>query len=273
MKLKDFLKEHKVDEIDLLKVMLCEDCKNVFVWHEGEKFPNDPKRCPSCSDKVQKRPSIVKERTELARFERVEIKSLPASWEIYQTNVSSDFPCYKITKRGNDFGVSWSGRIDIFADAPYGIGNIVTVRVMESKHMVQKLRYHAGHIQKSPFDPPTHLVEKTVEVNTKECGEKQTLTEEVESRQYVALEGIAEVVEPAYSLVWETAHSKTTLKGYGRQYHALLDASATLWHTRCKGGVRSGRQNTEGVLAIVDNNHPLISTFSEGSETTTRYIK
>lgn len=271
MKLAEFLKEHKVDEINLNNVMLCKDCQTIFVWHEGAKFSNDPNRCPTCADKAQKRPSIIQERTELARFERVEIKSLPGAWVMGESGVESDYPCYKITKRGADFGQSWLGRIDIFADAPYDIGNIVNVRVMEAKHLVKKWRFTAGHIMKSPFDEPKHLVERTLDINDEKAPEAET-TEEVERREYIVLEGIAEAVEAQYSLVWATAYSKTTLKGYGRQYHASLDTSTTIWHTSCQGGVRSGRAGSEGVLAVVDKEHPLISTFSEGGEKLVTYI-
>lgn len=270
MKLSEFLKEHKVDEVNLSNIMLCKDCSKVFVWHDGERFVDNPQHCPACADKIQLRPSIVQERVEKARFDRVEIKSLPGAWSVVEAKVKTDYPCYKISKKGADFGASWSGRIDIFADAPYDIGNIVNVRVMASKHLVKIKRIQVGHIQKSPFDEPTHLVERTVDINSPD---EESMTTEIETREYIVLEEIAEVVAPQYSLVWATAYTKTTIKGYGRQYHADLDASITLWSASCSGGVRSGRAGSEGVLAIVNEEHPLIYKFREGGEETISYIK
>lgn len=62
---------------------------------------------------------------------------------------------------------------------------------------------------------------------------------------------------PTCELVWATAETKTTLKGFGLQYWAEVGGSPLArWDVR--GGYRSGRAYTVGVLAVVDACHPLI---------------
>jgi len=71
-------------------------------------------------------------------------------------------------------------------------------------------------------------------------------------------------------LVFQSAYSKTTLKGFGRQFHASLDTESVISVLgSCSGGARSGRFETQYVLAIVSPDYPLIRRFSEGGETTT----
>lgn len=273
MKLSEFLEEHKVEEVNLKNVMLCEDCKEIFVWHD-EQFNQLPKRCPSCIDKKQLRPSIVVERLCTVEFDGITIESLPSQeWEKVESGVETDYPCFKISVKGSRYGRSWSGRIDIFADKQYKPGDSVKIRVMESRHLVKKLRYQSAHIQRSPFDPPTHTVEKTIPITSKEeSTDANTISEEVEERQYLYLSEVGEEAG-GRKLIWRTSHSKTTLKGFGRQYHASLNPEATLWSKSCSGGVRSGRASTEGVLAIVEEGHPLIYTFQEGTDKEVEYIE
>lgn len=268
MQLNEFLKNHKVEEVELSKLLLCEDCKNIFVWYEGERL-DDAKRCPACQDKYQQRPSIVEKRICLQEFDGVEIMSLPASWEGKEAHTHTDFPYWSICVKGSRFGRSWSGRIDIFAKRGFKVGEIVKVRVMKSTHLVKKRRFQAGHIQKSPYDPPTHTVERTLDINSSET---EGVTEGIETRQYLVLEE-TDATPSGDKLVWETAHTKTTIKGYGRQYHADLDTRMVIFVMTCKGGYRSGRANTTGVLAIVSEIHPLIHTFKEGEEEKTTYIR
>ena len=272
MLLKDFLKDKGLDEVPLDNVVVCKDCGTIFLWHEGKHYDNLPKRCPTCLDKVQKRPSVVQERTELHRFEGVEIVSLPSEWEKVETGVETDYPKWKICFKGRTFGASWRGRIDIFADETFYPGNIVEVHVMKTAHLVLQYSKWAPHIPKSPFDEGTHLVVKNVDINTPrdELPQDATVKEVVETREYIVLEKGSE--SSGKKLVWETAHTKTTLKGYGRQYHAYLDAASTYWYKGVKGGYRSGRASTEGVLAIVDEEHPLIRRFSEGGVEEVTYI-
>lgn len=264
MKLVEYLKtsDNSAEAIESLKidnVYVCKDCGNVFVFFAHDKYDNAPSLCPSCADRRQKRPSIVQERVELHRFEGVLIDSLPGEWKEFKTDAGTDFPCYKIGIKGSVYGASWTGRVDIFADKQFTVGEIVDIRVMESKHLVKKLRYTAA----------THLVEKTVDINTEE--RDVTLTEEIERREYIVLEK-SECTAAKMKLVWAVAHTKTTIKGYGRQYYASLDPSATLWHKAISGGVRSGRVHTEGILAIVSEEHPLVYEFKEGGEKEVKYI-
>jgi len=57
-------------------------------------------------------------------------------------------------------------------------------------------------------------------------------------------------------LVWSVASYKSTLKGLGRQYR-YKHVGCPIWSASIHGAVRSGRKGAEGVLAIVDIEHPL----------------
>lgn len=271
MKLSEVLAvTNNIEDIDLSKVMLCEVCKNVFVWYDNH-FDNLPNLCPTCLDKKQKRPSIVQERTVLKEWSGVEIASLPTGWTVTEPEYHSDFPCHKMVLKGKAFGASWSGRIDIFADAEYSVGDVVDVRIMQSRHLIKQMSKVVGHVQNSPYAPLSHLVVKTVPLQTNESLTENAKFERViEERNYIVLNRSEESAQ--YRLVWATAYSKTTLKGYGRQFHASISTDTCLWHQACSGGVRSGRAHTEGVLAIVDEKHPLIKKFREGGEETVSYI-
>jgi len=227
------------------KVKECRMCGSEF---EARMWRGTfPAFCPTCQDIRQKRPSVVVERELLFGPIIVKVESLPGSWEEFQAR-SRDLPCYRIMVKGNRFGASWRGRIDIFAPRPWEVGDIVEFSEVESVHLVRyKKLYHptiyGGEV----------LVKKKVALNSDE-GEV-----EIERRRYVRLDPVpkdAAIPEPLPRLLWSVAGYKTTLKGLGRQYR-YKHVGAPLWSTSIHGSVRSGRKGAEGVLAIVDDEHPL----------------
>ena len=279
MKLIEYLKsseslEEAVEKLNVQNVNVCTKCQGVFVYHAGEKFPDAQKVCPTCLDKAQRRPSIVQERTCLHEFDGVLLESFPGEWKENHSGFHTDFSCYKICVKGSTFGSSWSGRVDIFADKQYQPGEIVKVRVMESKHAVKQYSVQVGHIMKSPYDSPTHTVTRNVPIDTpdEDLPDNAHVERVIEIREYITFES-SEETAAKMKLAWATAHTKTTLKGYGRQYYASLDPAATLWHKSVSGGVRSGRAHTEGMLAIVSEEHPLVYKFKEGGQEDVKYIK
>jgi hypothetical protein len=106
------------------------------------------KRCPRCIDAENVRRgrqrSVVLERRVVQTFSNVVVVRLPAPWQsrARQTNTthSEALLAYKIAFRGCDLNPAsdarWSGRIDLFADRPYGMRQRCAVDIVEAKHAV-----------------------------------------------------------------------------------------------------------------------------------------
>lgn len=118
---------------------------------------------------------------------------------------------WKIDFSGKQFGASWGGRIVIRAQQPFEVGDVVDIRLMTSKH------------QRGEF---------------------------TETHEYIVFEK-TEALEAQAKVEWNTAYSKTTLKGLGRHYRREIVYSADpLYKKFVNGGVRSGRAYTNGELSI-----------------------
>lgn len=263
MLLADLIKEKGIEEaiqsLDSKKPLcICEGCQNVFVWHSNWRFPDLPKKCPTCTDKEQERPSIVQERQELGKWEGVKITSLPGDWSEIETNVHTDYTGFSIVKKGKDFGISWSGRIDIFAKEPFAIGDIVNIRLMTVSHLVKKKQY-----ERSTMKHGTIVIERNIDMTEDTEGE-DNIVERNEGREYLVFEK-PQSSEVSARLVWHTAGWKYTLKGYGRQWSSSIQGTP-LVQWRITGNCRSGRYGTTGVLAIVDEEHPIFYINPDGDE-------
>lgn len=233
--------------------LVCNECGKEFDVNPGHfaqmGFKNLPKRCPTCLDKKQLRPSIVQERKLLNVYDGVEIVSLPDSWQKVDS-FEKDLPSYQMIIKGSRFGASWSGRIDIFASHPFRSGDVVSIREMEAQHII-KVR----HEYRSTMHYGTVAVTKELPVTT----DNPEAEEVIRTRRYLVLEPHD---KPATChLVWTEARTKTTLKGLGRQYHARV-SGAPIAKWEIWGGYRSGRAYTTGILAIVDKEHPLYITVT-----------
>ena len=238
---------------------ICGYCRLPFVAYPRPGVP-EPTHCPKCLDQRQQRPSLCVERRCLEEFDGVEIESLPGDWQEF-TAQAHDYPCYKIDVAGSQYGAQWQGRIVIYAGRPYKPGDVVKLRVMEAVH---KVKVTLQQRQRSDFKAGTvvaYSVRRVVPLSSEE-GE-----ETLETRPYIALEPSS--AQSTRRLVWATAYTKTTLKGYGRQIHARL-AGLPLWSRQVRGGVRSGRAHTVGAIAIVDNEHPLEVVHGNQDEGTSR---
>ncbi len=223
----------------------CRECQKYFIFWP-EKLPGEgafPKLCSTCQDVRQGRPSVAVERREIAVYDAVEIVGLPsAEWQEFQ-GTKTDSPAYKIDVRGKEFGADWNGRIIIYAARPYSVGEIVSIRHMEVVHRVKAVSEERQTVY-GKVD-----VEKILPVTAEEGDEK------LFTGQYLVLEEAKK--EVVGKLVWAEAHTKTTIKGFGRQYWAEVSGQP-LAEWRVNGGVRSGRAHTTGVLAIVSEDYPLV---------------
>lgn len=229
----------------------CEgECGKYFVYYPAS-LPQDtvPRRCSRCQDIAQGRPSVAETRKEVAFYEAVQVINLPATkWEEYQTGVAEDYPRYRMDIRGRVFGASWNGRIVIYADHSVVAGQVVNIREMEVTHQVK-----VKTVLRQTLEHGTVTVEHEFPVTGDE-GEKALRT-----RRYFVLEAAEPGTEPKARLVWATAYTKTTLKGFGRQFWSQITGSP-IAEWRISGGVRSGRAHSVGVLAIVDEEHPIVAS-------------
>ncbi len=239
---------NSINSIPVLK-MVCQSCDEEFPVNPGHfallGFKNLPKRCPKCADIAQARPSVAIERKCIAVYDGVEIVSLPpAPWQETE-GYKKDVPAFRLTIKGSRYGASWSGRIDLFATSIPSPGNIVSIREMETKHLIKVRREQRGTLEHGKV---------TVEIELPVTADDPDAEEVIRVRRYLVLEPFD---GPATCrLVWAEADTKTTLKGFGRQYWAeIKGAPIASWLV--SGGVRSGRAHTTGALAIVDHDHPL----------------
>lgn len=236
-------------------VLTCRECGREFVVDEGayralgEGITIPPKRCPTCLDRWQNRPATasVVERKLLREYSPVAVK-LPADWFKLFRPEERDKPILRAIVKGSTLhdGASWSGRIDIYAYGP-SLPSVARVRVMEVTHA-------AGQVREERIKN----VEMAVPgVSLSHPGQPSTVVrrEYSPTYQYLALEPAQG--EPVAELVFARVRYKTTLKGFGRQYHASLDISRALWAVRLSSSARSGRFGTYAAIAIVDRDHPV----------------
>lgn len=195
-------------------------------------------------------------------YEGVKIENLPGEWVQVQPQHPGDSSHYKIVIKGNEYGASWSGRIDIFAPEPFKQGDVVNVREMCSKHLVRVVSkggyrtFHDGTpYEKDEEVPITQDVQPVTNPEEPQKGDIVKVRDVIRERRYLVL-GRSDAA-PACKLVWATARTKTTLKGFGRQYWASANTEACITSWMVSGGVRSGRAHTTGVMAIVNEEHPL----------------
>lgn len=233
----------------------CSTCGNEFVaeFHRGTW----PAHCPSCNDLRQRKPSIVADRHVLAGPFVCRVESLPGDWEELRTPDGSKF---KLTIKGDAFGASWTGRIDIFAQHPFRPGDVVAVSEVQVAHTVavQRTGRPTSGFTQLRGGPAQVEQRQVIPLNqiTDELREAEGFAVEVEQRTYIRMDDAHGADPGTRRLVTLLAASKVTMKGYGRQYrHAFT--GVPVWEKRVSGGVRSGRIENTLVLAIVDDEHPL----------------
>lgn len=217
-------------------IKVCADCNLAFVAYSDRVGD----RCPRCVDIRQKRPSRVSTREKIAEW-IVKIDSLPpVAWENFQATKNDD-PVFRLDLRGREFGKAWHGRIVIYAQEKFATGDVCRLRLMEARHEVR-----AAYVLKSTLHHGTVSIRETIPVYKTEMGEIET-----ETREYFVLEA-AENAQPQAKLVYCQAFSKTTLKGLGRQWiETIVFDPEPFFQKKVRGGVRSGRLWTDGILAVV----------------------
>lgn len=204
-----------------------------------------PDKCPTCCDRSKHHPAarVVVRREMIEEWDRVRIAIPTDFFTAFHSRDYGDRPCRRASLRGNmGQGVSWDGRIDLY-DFRYHPEHLGRVRLMEVEH-------EAG--------------EERIERRKSESGE--ILEEKIAYSPVYRYLSIDPLDGPVYdehsaraAMVFARVEYKTTLKGFGRQYYAGIDADRAIWSMRMSSQARSGRFGTEMVLAIVDDEHPIVS--------------
>jgi hypothetical protein len=235
---------------ELSRISECRDCDKSFESRliRGAWLV----RCPTCADIAQRRPSVVIERRQLFS-QLVLVESLPGAWKRFQAS-PKDEGCWEIKRKGSQYGAAWSGRVDMFSgDAlPPRVGQVALFEEIEALHRLRSESEKVGR-----YAPNGIRLTYNIEHRLPPQSEKGR--EIIDRHRYVRLSSpgaIALNPEELPKLIWLSCYSKTTLKGFGRQFEYQLIGSP-LWKKEVTGGVRSGRAYTESVLAIVDDDHPL----------------
>lgn len=217
-------------------------------------LPQLPKACPACIDRRQQRPDVVLERVTL--WETVcrvdaSVTALCArmsEWRPSQKDVAS----HRLVLKGSDYGVCWSGRIDLWSQLwPVEAGALVRLCHNQARRQVWVLpeeRTIAG----MTLDARRVTTYRRCLPGTEGAEQREDVNE------YVVLlpapEGVTD--DDALAMVWAEARSKTTLKGFGAQYHRWIEGQP-LWSQSISGGCRSGRIDVVGMLAVVYADDPL----------------
>lgn len=232
----------------------CKRCETPFAaeFHRGTFAAY----CQPCKSYLDHRPSVVvEERTLVGGPWYCIVESLPGRLIEFRGQ-KQDEASWRLTVKGAEFGVSWSGRIDIFAEHDFRPGQVVEVSEIEVQHKVKivEVERSTSAFTQLKGGPATSTHRERLPHNAPR-GEAV-----IETRRYLRLDACpnltAENSPELPRLVWREADYKTTLKGYGRQYaHRLVGAPIQEW--RVRGGCRSGRYGTEASLAIVDAEHLL----------------
>lgn len=265
----------------------CPECSNEFVISTEQwkvlGLNQLPKRCPQCADVAQRRRpwDTVVERELLDEWRAVKI-AIPSEWfERLPAQRRNDRPFVRATVKGDrGQGVSWTGRIDIYDFRSGGPGSIGDVRLMHvtkkagkptligcaerRERLADELEADARETMAetgSP-EPDSNVSARVAELRTEAHDMRSRVTSEMEGQiaregalfhrdyQYLVIED-SEFEEPTSALVFARADYKTTLKGFGRQYHATLDVGEALWSVRLSSSCRSGRYGSEMAVAIV----------------------
>jgi hypothetical protein len=216
--------------------MQCTECGGIFPMNQKTYIElgltQFPKRCPTCLDKRQGRPTVALERKQLQEWKGVEVKRFPFALLPFQSSIH-DLPIKRCNIKGDaGQGVSWNGRLDVYSYLPDDniIGKIIDIRLMEitRNRKVSEKNEHGEEVKR--------LIE----------GEKQ---------QYLVFEP-SEEQPSGMKLVWLRADYKTTLKGFGRQYNAKVDTENSIWAYQVSSACRSGRFGTYMAIAIVAPGNP-----------------
>lgn len=145
----------------IMSTVQCEDCGKTIIRRVGRV-------CATCADKRQGRPSIVKERRQVAIYRGVKVARLPGLWQKFQAQVGDD-PCYKIDYSGRMFDKeTGKGRVMFYAHEVVKPGSVVDIRHMVAVHLVKMLDGKTVHIKSDEGETVEQVREYLVFLPTKE---------------------------------------------------------------------------------------------------------
>lgn len=116
----------------------CQQCGKFFLQY---RHTTAQRYCPTCTDVQQMRPSVVAHRELVAEYDGVKIEYLPGEWVAKAPRRDGDDGYFEIKVSGRDLGGEgeWSGRLNIFANGKFAIGDTVKIRHMKTAHVVKAL--------------------------------------------------------------------------------------------------------------------------------------
>lgn len=212
-----------------------------------------PKTCPSCLDKRynQGEHSVAPGGRKLLHEFTAEIRIPSYLFSPYEGKDGNGIEGLRATITGADLpgpwgGKSWNGRIDIFVPGVNILPRMGRVRVMKKTRAAPLVRE---------------------EIHGEPMGEKQEVKQEYAPEfVYLAIDTLPADTPPEAALVLAVTNRKTTFKGFGLQWSCAID-DQSLWSVSLSNSSRSSRFGQEGVVAIVDDSHPLVVSQSGGVET------
>lgn len=206
--------------------------------YDALRIDHLPRRCPTCYDREQGRAEhhVVTERRCLGEWDAVRVAIHRGAFRAHNPDPTRQ-PNLRAIYHAPGHGAAHSGgRLDIYAIGmgtdPSQIPEVCRLRWMEATHAAPPPALEQKHGPAREWSP---------------------------TWQYLVLER-QDVATPATAaLVVVSAESKTTLKGFGRQYHATLRAEGAFqvlrrWERWAK---ETGWFSTASVMALVDDDHPI----------------
>lgn len=248
--------------------MSCTKCTSEFTVnldvYRSVNIDTLPKRCPTCLDKIQTRPDVVLERGTIEEFVcRVHptAATLLANAVEFQP-LPTDKPSRRLIIKGERYGASWRGRIDVFSHVwPISSGDVVTLAYNFTRRQVWCVSRQIKACGYLGYVVERSKSYRVLAGHVPEPGESEVMERE-ETNEYVLLTRTLASTTSALQrdalpvLCWIEAYSKTTLKGLGNQFHRRIVGNP-LWSLSVDGGCRSGRYGTHGMLAVVDPMDPV----------------
>ncbi len=236
---------------------ICAVCSKSFIWHEHFArivgHPDHPQMCcPTCTDRLTKMANpqqpVVKERELLHLFPLARVQIDMRFAEICDPQGKANdgrVPARRLSIR-DKHGVSYEGRLDIYdyrPDAERHAGSLARVRIMQARHEgVRKVEVKSG----TPLGPKS---------------ETMLIFDDAHNAYvYLVLEPPARDdwgMEPAVTLCAPTYHQKSALKG-GKSASGGVIEDRSYWSKMLTSCSRSGAHGGATIVAIVDDDHPLI---------------
>lgn len=208
-------------------------------------------KCAACCDAGKEAKHITTERVCLQEFEAVKLSLSPSLFSAYKTDDKNAVPSLRLILKGKDLGwgapqTMWNGRMDIYINFRRGNGQTLwPIGAPAPTSFPKYVRFRLMHVKKAA---------QTEKAANSKYSSPLKFTDEWD---YIALDPLPDTTVTDKELVLVTASYKTTLKGFGRQWHTRLESNA-LWEFGMSGTCRSGRFGHNSVLAIVDKDHPVI---------------